>query len=86
MVMMGMTEKRLTIRKLLRELMDYNLDAEFEIIGNDGYPIPITELNIGYQVNGGADCDESTRDIYLEKHICEKVTLFEDCMRMERQQ
>lgn len=79
-----MTEKRLTIRKLVKELLGYNLDAEFEIIGNDGYPIPITELNIGYQVNGGADCDESTRDIYLEKYTCEKVTLFSDCEGMER--
>ena len=67
-----MTE--ITVREMIRNLMDYNLDAKFEIIGNDGYPIPISEFNVGWRVNDGAD--SSTRDIYLEKHTCTRLTLY----------
>jgi len=71
-----MTEKRFTVREMIRNLMDYNLDAEFKIIGNDGYPIPISEFNVGWVVNNGEDCEESVRDIYLEKNTCTHLTLY----------
>ena len=78
-----MTDNKMTVRKIIRELMNYNLDAEFEIIGNDGYPLSITELNIGWQ-NGEGEDSSDERDIFLEKHTCTKLILFPNNEGCER--
>lgn len=75
--------KQFRVRDMIRNLMDYNLDAEFEIIGNDGYPVNISEFNVGWVVNDGAECDENERDIYIEKHTCTKLVLYPNNEGME---
>jgi len=76
----GVDDKMAKIRDIIKELIEYNMDAEFKIIGNDGLPLPINELNIGWEVNNGAEMAESERDIPLEKQTCTKVVLFPDNM------
>lgn len=64
------------VRDMIRNLMDYNLDAEFLIIGYDGMPVPIDEFNVGWQLGEGEDANNSVRDVYSEKQKCIKLCLF----------
>ena len=79
-----MTEK-VTIRTMIRNLMAFNLDAEFKIIDDKGKKIPINDFNFGWRLDDdGGDRCEDERDIYLEKITCKSVSLFLDCKGYER--
>lgn len=76
---------KLTIREMIRNLMAFNLDAEFRIIDNTGRTIPITDFNFGWRLDDdGADRCEDERDIYKEKTTCQIVSLFENVKGYER--
>ena len=76
-----MTE--ITVRNMIRNLMEYNLDAEFVIMDNEGYPINITEFNVGWQMGNGEEMTEE-RDIDLERKTCTKLVLFPNNTGCER--
>ena len=76
-----MTEK-ITIRDMIRNLMAFNLDAEFRIVDDKGKIIPITDFNVGWSLDGGDRCEDE-RDIYLEKITCKSVTLYPNCKGYE---
>lgn len=75
---------KITIREMIRNLMAFNLDAEFRIIDDKGKTIPISDLNFGWILDDGADRCEDERDIYKEKTTCKIVSLFENCTGYER--
>lgn len=68
------------VKDVIKKLADFNPNAEFQIIGYDHYPIPISEFNIGWS----GDDYEGERDIEMEMLTCEVLTLFPDNEGCER--
>ena len=64
----------LSVRDMIRNLLEYNMEAEFILMGDDGLPIPISDFNVGWE-NGG-DSSETERNILLEKRTCNRLVLF----------
>ena len=72
-----MRRKKFTVKDMIMNLMKFNLDAEFKLVGNDGQPVLIDEFNIGWQ--SSSNFEERSiefRDVALEKKTCYKVVLY----------